>query len=259
MRIKSLQLRARIVVEGFSRASIAARTMASRSSSASTASTARATTHATSTGSSSRAATATTSSDSRMRRTCAATSCSTPAGRWATARSTTPRANTPHRGRHARLLPVRSARRRRTAHVRGPDHRLPAPAAPPGHLRRLLAMLDREPGAGRPTSRGRWRRSPSPSAKRGLIVLISDLLAPTDALRTWLGYLRSRGHEVIVLRVLDPAEVEFRSHAGHVSGRGIGPRHLHRPGRRAAPISRRFAAHAAEIERPAPTWGSTSE
>ena len=45
--------------------------------------------------------------------------------------------------------------------------------------------------------------------KRGVVVLISDLLAPVEAVRTRLGYLRSRGHDVILLRVLDPAEIEF--------------------------------------------------
>src|SRR4029077_4113317 len=45
--------------------------------------------------------------------------------------------------------------------------------------------------------------------KRGMVVLISDLLAPTDLLRTRLGYLRSQGHEVVILRVLDPAELDF--------------------------------------------------
>ena len=33
----------------------------------------------------------------------------------------------------------------------------------PGHLRRLLAMLDREPKGARPTWPGRSRRSPRPS------------------------------------------------------------------------------------------------
>ncbi len=45
--------------------------------------------------------------------------------------------------------------------------------------------------------------------KRGLIVLVSDLLAPVEALQTNLAYLRLRGHEVIVLRMLDRAEQEF--------------------------------------------------
>ena len=45
--------------------------------------------------------------------------------------------------------------------------------------------------------------------KRGLIVIISDLLAPLDTLRKNLGFLRARGHELLLLRVLDPGEVEF--------------------------------------------------
>jgi uncharacterized protein (DUF58 family) len=46
--------------------------------------------------------------------------------------------------------------------------------------------------------------------KRGLIVLISDFLAPTETIQVQLGQLRALGHEVILLRVLDPAETEFR-------------------------------------------------
>ena len=38
---------------------------------------------------------------------------------------------------------------------------------------------------------------------------LPPLLAPLDTVETKLGYLRSRGHEVVVMRVLDPAEVEF--------------------------------------------------
>jgi uncharacterized protein (DUF58 family) len=42
-----------------------------------------------------------------------------------------------------------------------------------------------------------------------MVVLISDLLAPTEMLKTRLGYLRSQGHEVCLMRVLDPAETDF--------------------------------------------------
>jgi uncharacterized protein (DUF58 family) len=45
--------------------------------------------------------------------------------------------------------------------------------------------------------------------KRGLVVLLSDLLAPLGELETKLGYLRSRGHEVVVIRILDPVEIDF--------------------------------------------------
>ncbi len=46
--------------------------------------------------------------------------------------------------------------------------------------------------------------------RRGLIVLVSDMLAPIATLRTNLAYLRSRGHEVVILRVLDPSELELK-------------------------------------------------
>ena len=45
--------------------------------------------------------------------------------------------------------------------------------------------------------------------RRGLVVLISDMLADIDSLQNNLGYLTSRGHDILVLRVLDPAEIDF--------------------------------------------------
>lgn len=80
----------------------------------------------------------------------------------------------------------------------------------PGHLHRLLLCLERAP-TGRATRLGPpLEQLAATVAKRGLIVLISDLLAPVDALQVELGLLRSRGHEVVVLRILDPAEVDLR-------------------------------------------------
>ena len=46
-------------------------------------------------------------------------------------------------------------------------------------------------------------------SKRGMIVLISDLLAPVARLQESLSYLRSRGHDVVLMRILDPAERDF--------------------------------------------------
>jgi uncharacterized protein (DUF58 family) len=79
----------------------------------------------------------------------------------------------------------------------------------PGHLHRLLLGLERAPG-GRSTDLAvPLEQVAKVSRKRGLVVLLSDLLAPIDRLETHLGYLRSRGHEVVVLRILDPAELTF--------------------------------------------------
>ena len=45
--------------------------------------------------------------------------------------------------------------------------------------------------------------------KRGLIVFISDLLAPLDELEVSLGRLAAAGHEIILFQVLDPNELAF--------------------------------------------------
>ena len=79
----------------------------------------------------------------------------------------------------------------------------------PGHLNRLLLALERTPAGEGTDLSVPLAEVAATVTKRGMIVLISDLLAPLDKLEKSLGYLRSRGQEVILLRVLDPAEVEF--------------------------------------------------
>jgi uncharacterized protein (DUF58 family) len=79
----------------------------------------------------------------------------------------------------------------------------------PGHLQRLISCLERsEQGTGT-NLHVPLEQVAQTVKKRGLVVLISDLLASLETLRTNLGYLRARGHDVLVLRVLDPAELEF--------------------------------------------------
>lgn len=79
----------------------------------------------------------------------------------------------------------------------------------PGQLRRIMSTLERDTG-GQSTDLAKPLEQIADSVrKRGLVVLMSDLLAPVEDLQTKLGYLRSRGHDVVVLRVLDPAEVNF--------------------------------------------------
>ncbi len=79
----------------------------------------------------------------------------------------------------------------------------------PGHMHRLMLTLER-PLAGKGTDLSKpLERIAELVTKRGLVVLISDLLAPIETLQTHLGYLHSRGHEVVVFRVLDPTEIDF--------------------------------------------------
>jgi uncharacterized protein (DUF58 family) len=81
-----------------------------------------------------------------------------------------------------------------------------------GHLRQLMLALDKG-AAGRETDlREPLRRVAGLVRKRGLIVLISDLLAPLAELEVTLGRLTSAGHELIVFQVLDPNELAFDFH-----------------------------------------------
>ena len=45
--------------------------------------------------------------------------------------------------------------------------------------------------------------------RRGLVVFISDLLLEPELVLRALGYLRHRGHQVLVLHLMDPGEVEL--------------------------------------------------
>jgi uncharacterized protein (DUF58 family) len=76
-----------------------------------------------------------------------------------------------------------------------------------GHLRQLMLALERET-AGRSTNLTEpLRRVAELARKRALIVLISDLLAPVDELERHLARLTAAGHEVVVFQVLDPNEL----------------------------------------------------
>ncbi|MGI9517743.1 MAG: DUF58 domain-containing protein [Pirellulaceae bacterium] len=79
----------------------------------------------------------------------------------------------------------------------------------PGHLRRLMLGLDRATSGRRTDIEPPLEQITRLATRRGLVVLASDMLAPVEGLGRQLGYLRSQGHEVIVMRVLDPAELAF--------------------------------------------------
>jgi uncharacterized protein (DUF58 family) len=78
-----------------------------------------------------------------------------------------------------------------------------------GHLRQLMLALEREPEGGTTNLGEPLRRVAELARKRGLIVLISDLLAPVDELERNLGRLAAAGHELVIFQVLDPNEVAF--------------------------------------------------
>lgn len=84
-----------------------------------------------------------------------------------------------------------------------------APRVRSGQWRRIVAALD-EPGAGRASDAASglaraWRLIP----RRGLVVLLSDLLLDAPDVLSQVRGLRHAGHQVAVLHVLDPDELEL--------------------------------------------------
>jgi uncharacterized protein (DUF58 family) len=83
------------------------------------------------------------------------------------------------------------------------------PSSRPGHLRAMLHALDTEP-EGASTDTGRLlHQLADVIAKRGLVVVISDLLDEPDSVIDGLRHLRFRGSDVLVFHVLDRAELTF--------------------------------------------------
>ena len=79
-----------------------------------------------------------------------------------------------------------------------------------GHLRQIMAALSRDVSGAATDLRTPLSQVAALTRRRGLVVLISDLLTPPDDLRQSLGLLRSRQHEVVLLRILDPAEKQLQ-------------------------------------------------
>src|SRR5262245_38513441 len=80
--------------------------------------------------------------------------------------------------------------------------RLP-PRAKPGQLHSILIALERLKAGARSNVAKPLRQLADTLTKRGLIVLISDLLDEPEDVVTGLRYLRARGMEVVVFHVLD--------------------------------------------------------
>jgi uncharacterized protein (DUF58 family) len=78
-----------------------------------------------------------------------------------------------------------------------------------GQWVRLVAALE-EPGAGRASHAANALEAAGRLiARRGMVVLISDLLMDSSAVVATVRGLRNAGHQVVVMHVLDPAELDL--------------------------------------------------
>ncbi len=118
-----------------------------------------------------------------------------------------------------------------------------------GHLHQILVALSR-PVTGKGTDINvPLRQIANLVSRRGLVLLISDLLSPIESLHTNLAYLRSRGHEVALLRTLDPGELIFQLDApAMVQDMETGQEFYLDPEAAKSDYQERFAEHQTQLQ-----------
>lgn len=77
------------------------------------------------------------------------------------------------------------------------------------HLHAILAALGEYKASGKTEISNILRRVAERQSRRGMIVIVSDLFVDQDDLFKGLQLLRQRGHDVLVLHILDDAELDF--------------------------------------------------
>lgn len=83
------------------------------------------------------------------------------------------------------------------------------PAGSPSHLEQLLHVMETAT-PGKKTAAGPiFHELAQRLTKRGVVVVLSDMFDDVDSLAAGLKHFRHRRHDVVLLHVLDPAELDF--------------------------------------------------
>jgi uncharacterized protein (DUF58 family) len=83
------------------------------------------------------------------------------------------------------------------------------PRQGPGHLRILMELLEQTKPGGETSLADTFHRLAESVKRRSLVIILSDLFDDSSKLIAALKHFRHARHEVIVLQILDPAEVSF--------------------------------------------------
>lgn len=95
-----------------------------------------------------------------------------------------------------------------TTFGQGLQEHLP-PRNRPGHLRRLMHELEKPCPSGGTALDLSVQQLAELLRKRGMICLMSDLLAPVERLERQLGLLSAMGHDIVLFHLMDRSEIEF--------------------------------------------------
>jgi uncharacterized protein (DUF58 family) len=120
----------------------------------------------------------------------------------------------------------------------------------PGHFRRLLMELERPARFPGTSLEMPMRQFTDLLRKRGLVALISDMLAPMERLDAQLSWLGAMGHEVVLFHVMDRAEIDFTfDQAAQFQDMESGAEWFVNPAAAKAGYTARLQAHRAAIQR----------
>lgn len=81
----------------------------------------------------------------------------------------------------------------------------------PGQLKRILASLDRTAEVRKTDLLKPLTQVANWNHRKSLVIVISDFLTPSAALKESLSRLKARKHEVVLVQVLDPGELSWQS------------------------------------------------
>jgi uncharacterized protein (DUF58 family) len=83
------------------------------------------------------------------------------------------------------------------------------PSSNPTQLKQLLYVMEQATAARKTRTGPIFHDLAERLGRRGIVVILSDLFDDVDSILAGLKHLRHRRHDVIILHILDPAEIDF--------------------------------------------------
>jgi uncharacterized protein (DUF58 family) len=80
----------------------------------------------------------------------------------------------------------------------------------PSHIKQLIHVMEQASTEKKTSTGPIFHELAERLKKRGIVIVLSDLFDDVDSMMAGLKHLRHRRHEVILMHVLDPAELDFR-------------------------------------------------
>jgi len=83
------------------------------------------------------------------------------------------------------------------------------PSGNPSHLQNILRVMEQTAPEGKTSAGPIFHGLAERLKRRGITIVLGDLFDEVDAMLSGLKHLRHRRHEVVLMHVLDPAEIDF--------------------------------------------------